>query len=66
MTKAKETKRRGPAKQYDSKVLLPISETLLKRAEAVTVNGESRLDVIRMGAEKEVKRRERTAAKPKP
>jgi len=50
----------GRTKEFPDRITLPLAEGVLGRLDAVVREGESRLDVIRVAIEKEVKRREKS------
>lgn len=53
----------GRKKQWPVRLTLPLTDETVERLDAVTGEGEARLDVIREGIEREIKRRERGNAK---
>lgn len=53
----------GRKKLWAERLLVPLAEGTTARLDAVTDEDEDRLDVIRAGIEKELKRRERLQKK---
>jgi len=49
----------GRKKLYPERLTLPLAAETVERLDAVREKGEDRLDVIREGIERELKRRER-------
>lgn len=49
----------GRKKLWTERLLVPLPDGTTARLDAVTTDDEDRLDVIRAGIEKELKRRER-------
>ena len=49
----------GRKKQWDERILLPLTKETLARVDAALDDDEARLDLIREAIEKELKRRER-------
>lgn len=53
----------GRKKQWPVRLTLPLTDKTVERLDAVTGEGEARLDVIREGIEREIKRREKRPSK---
>lgn len=49
----------GRKKVWDQRILLPLKSETVERMDAALQEGELRLDLIREGIERELKRRER-------
>lgn len=49
----------GRKKQWTKRLTLPLAKETVERLDAARADGEDRLDVIREGIERELKRRER-------
>lgn len=49
----------GRKKLFPVRLTLPLTDETLERLDAVRADDEARLDVIREGVEREIKRRER-------
>ena len=49
----------GRKKLWDERLLVPLTKETVERLDAARQEGEDRLDVIRAGIERELKRRER-------
>ena len=56
----------GRKKEYPVRITLPLPEGVTERLDALAMDGETRLDVIRAGIDQEIKRRERLVARKKP
>lgn len=53
----------GRKKEFTDRITLPLAEGVLERIDAVLAEKEPRLDMIREAVEREIKRREKKAAK---
>lgn len=51
----------GRKKEFEERITLPLSSEMLSGVDAVRVEGEDRLSVIRQAIEREIKRRQKTA-----
>lgn len=49
----------GRKKEWDTRLTLPLSAETVERMDAALQEGEARLDLIREGIDRELKRRER-------
>lgn len=49
----------GRKKLWDERILLPLATETLERIDAALDDGETRLDLIRLAVERELKRRKR-------
>jgi len=51
----------GRKKQWTERLTLPLAKETVERLDAVLAEGEARLDLIRDGIERELKRREKAS-----